>query len=183
MKSRQALVRAVEAVTFLFAAFSGFLKGMAPPEEATSFFSVGIASFLTLCIFLFLSARIKKKSRMAGRRLWVGAAGALTVVALAAALLYWHNRERLTYPYPPENPEAEYIAGTEYTPRAAALAATAEFSPSQIVARFGGLPNRHLVWSPASIERAKMILVASYLLFVLSIAGAVFSLVELGTGV
>jgi len=100
------------------------------------------------------------------------------VVALAAGLLYWHNRGRLTFSYPPGKPEAEYIAGTEYAPRAAPLAAK-ELSPSQIVAQFGGLPYRHLVWTPASTERARMILITNYLLFVLCIAGATFSLVEI----
>jgi hypothetical protein len=154
------------------------LKGIAPPEEPTASFSIGTASFLVLCTLLLLSTRVKKKSRTAEQTLWVRIAGVLTVVALVAALLYWNNRNQLTFSYPPNDPQAEYIAGTQYTSRAAALRA-AELSPSQIVAQFGGLPNRHLVWSPASIERARMILVTNYLLFVLSIAGAVFSLAEL----
>jgi uncharacterized membrane protein len=178
MRSRQVLVRAVEVVAFLFAAFSGFLKGIAPPEEATAGFSIGIASFLALCILLLLSTRVKKKSRTAERKLWVRIAGVLAIVALAAGLLYWYNRNRLTFSYPPENPQAEYIAGTQYTSGAAALAVR-QLSSSQIVAQFGGLPNRHIVWSPDSIERARMILITNYLLFVLSIAGAVFSSVEL----
>jgi hypothetical protein len=178
MKGRQVLVRAVEVVAFLLAAFGGFLKGIAPPEEATAGFSIGTASFLMLCVFLLLSTRVRKKSRTAERILWVRIGAVLTVAAFAAGLLYWQNRNRLTFSYPPENPQAEYIAGTQYTSMAAALAA-AELSSSQIVARFGGLPNRHLVWSPDSIARASMILVVNYLLFVLSIAGAVFSLAEL----
>jgi hypothetical protein len=181
MKNREVLARAVEVVAFLFAAFSGFLKGIAPPEEATAGFSIGIASFLTLCVLLLLSTRVRKKSSTAERRLWVGVAGVLTVVALAAGLRYFHLREELTFSYPPDNPKAEYIAGTQYTSKAAALAGK-DLSPSQIVAQFGGLPNKQLVWSPASMARARMILITYYLLFVLSLAGGIFSLAELSTG-
>jgi hypothetical protein len=181
MKSREVLVRAIEVVTFIFAAFSGFLRNIAPPGKATEGFAIGIASFLTLCILLLLSTRVKKKSRTAERRLWVRVAGVLAAIALAAGLLYYRIRGELTFSYPPDNPQAEYIAGTQYTSGAARFAVRG-LSNDQIVAKFGGLENRQLVWSPASTERASMILVSSYLLFVLSLAGALFSLAELNTG-
>jgi len=69
----------------------------------------------------------------------------------------------------------------QYTPEALALVQEESLSPGQVLAKFGGLPNRHLVWALPSVERATMTLVTNYLVFSLSIAGAVFCLVELKT--
>lgn len=177
MLTRQNLYRAVGAVGFLLAAFSGFLKGIAPPEESA--YSVGIASFLALCIVLLLSARAKAGSKHSRPRLWIGVSAALTVIAAGSAILYWQSREKLTFQYPLENPEGEYVAGTQYTSRAQAWAEATGQNASQIVAKFGGLTQRNRVWSDDSIRRAKLILITTYLCCVLSLAGAVFSLVEL----
>jgi hypothetical protein len=181
VKQRQVLIRAVEAVTFLFTAFSGFLKGIAPPEAETTVSAVGAASLLALCIFLWLAGRSTKgaKAERALRR----TGGVLSIVAAAAALLYFYNLDRLTFGYPPETREVKYIAGTEYSHDAAKWIADHNFSPSELelsdlVAKFGGPQYKELVWTKESIQRARMILITSYLLFVLSIAGAVFALME-----
>jgi hypothetical protein len=177
MSSRQILVRGVATVAFLFAAFSGFLKGIAPPEEGP--FSIGIASLLALCILLLLSFSIKGKSKAARKAFCLRVAVALTITGCAAALCYWTLRGKLTFPYPPENPQDEYIAGIHYTPRAETWARNTGQSANQVVAKFGGLSYRNRVWSDASIAVSKIILIGSYLVFVLSAAGAVFSLTEL----
>ena len=177
MTDRKILVRAIEMVAFLFAAFSGFLKGIAPPEQAARF-SVGTASFLAVCLFLLLSVQRNKKVPVAKQRFWLLLGGVLTVIAALSAAMYFYNRERLTFPYPPEHPSGEYIQGTHLTPSAQTLM-RAGLSAPQVLARFGGLPNRHLVWVADSILQAKIILVTNYLVFVLSLAGAIFSLIEL----
>jgi len=112
---------------------------------------------------------------------WLVLAGSLMLVAVIAGLSYWYSLDRLTFTYPPDNPTSRYIAGTQYTPEASSLADKEGLNAGQVMAKFGGLPNRHLVWLPSSVERATMILVTNYLLFTLSIAGVVFSLVELKT--
>jgi hypothetical protein len=180
MNTHSVLVRATQGVAFLFAAFSGFLKGIAPPEETAAGFAVGTASLLSLCILLFLSNWSRKRKITAKeRRLWLTLAGTLTLLAGAAALTYYYNTNRLTFEYPPDSPHGQYIAGTEYLPAAAALAEQGQLSPAEVLAKFGGLPNTHLVWRTESIQRAKLILVTNYLIFALSIASAVFALVEM----
>jgi hypothetical protein len=181
MKSRQVLVRATEIVVFLFAAFGGFLKGVAPPEDAGKAFSVGIASMLALCVFLLISAQAKRRAGVKARQWWLRGAAALTLAAAAAGMIYAHNLNRLSFPYPPENPDSEYIGGTEYTPEARTLAIQDHLNSAEIVARFGGLLNRQLVWPDSSMEKARMILQLNYLLLVLSLAGAIFSLIETRT--
>jgi hypothetical protein len=183
MNTHAVLVRAAQGVTFLFAGFSGFLKGIAPPEETAPGFAVGTASLLSLCILLLLSNwSRKRKNTTRERRLWLVLTGTLTLLAVGAALTYHYNINRLTFGYPPDNPHGRYIAGTEYLPAAAALAEQEQLSPAEVLAKFGGLPNTHLVWRAESIERAKLILVTNYLIFALSIASAVFSLVEMSAG-
>jgi len=181
MKSREKLARAAEVVAFLFASFGGFLKGIAPPEDAAKGFSVGIASMLALCLLLLISTQAKTKASAKIRGFWARGAAALTLTAAAAALIYAHNLHSLSFAYPPDNPDSEYIAGTEYTPEAQSLAAREHLDAAELVAQFGGLPDRHLVWSESSIEKARIILLVNYLLLVLSLAGAIFSLIETQT--
>jgi hypothetical protein len=176
MNDRQALARAMQIVVFLFAISSGFLGNIAPPESAQ--FSVGLSSLAALCIYLALSSLAKKKFNQSEVRFWVVLGGVLAVVAVAAALVYFHNRAQLTFAYPPDKPQGEYIAGTEYTPKARDFIQAHGLSGSEALAKFGGLPNRHYVWTQESINRSQLILVGTYLLFTLSIAAAVFCLVE-----
>src|SRR5215467_9816747 len=168
MRNNRVLTRAVEGVVFLFAAFSGFLTGIAPPEEAAQF-SVGAASVLALCLFLFISIWSKKKPRPRERKLWLVLAASLMLVAAIAGLSYRYSLDVLTFTYPPDYPTSRYFAGTQYTPEALALADKEGLSAGQVVAKFGGLPNRHLVWNVLSVERARIILVTNYLIFTLSI--------------
>ena len=174
--NRQLLIRAVQAVTFLFAAFSGFLKGIAPPEGETSVFAIGTASLLTMCIFLGLSGRSNKTIARERALRWAG--GVLTAIAALAALFYFQSLERLTFRYPPGTGEAKYIAGTELTPDAAKLIAANGFTSPVVVAKFGGPEFKELVWTKESIQRSRTILISIYLFFVLSIAGAIFAFME-----
>jgi hypothetical protein len=84
----------------------------------------------------------------------------------------------LTFVYPPENPQAEYLAGTHYTPAAQQWADSTRQSASEIVAKFGGLAKRNRVWSDSSLMHARLILIVNYLVVVLSIVAAIFSLIE-----
>jgi hypothetical protein len=176
MNERQILVRATQAVAFLFAISSGFLKKVAPPESAQ--FCVGLAFLLALCIYLLLSVLSAKTLNRAAVRLWVILGGACVVIAGVSALIYFNNHARLTFAYPNDKPDGEYIAGTEYTPRAREFSQAHGLNGSEVVAKFGGLPNRHYVWTQESIDRAQLILVVNYLIFTLSISTAVFCLVE-----
>ena len=176
MKETQILVRATQAVAFLFAISSGFLKKVAPPESSQ--FCVGLASLLALCIFLLLSVLSARTFNRAAVRLWVILGGTFVVIAAASALTYFNNHARLTFIYPSDKPAGEYIAGTEFTPRAKELSQKHGLSGSEVLAKFGGLPNRHYVWTQDSIDRARLILVVNYLVFTLSISSAIFCLVE-----
>jgi hypothetical protein len=177
VKGREILGRAAEAVTFLFAMFSGFLENVAPPEDVADF-AVGLASFLALILLLFLSVQARGHFSARRRVLWMRVAGGLAVVALIAGLVYQRNLGTLTFYYPPEDADAEHlIGGTRYLPAAQTLADQG-MSPGQVLAQFGP-DNLNQVWAPGAIENARTVLTVNYLVLVLALAGTIFGLVEI----
>jgi hypothetical protein len=49
---------------------------------------------------------------------------------------------------------------------------------SILVADFGGIKNRDLVWTHGSIEQVRVIMLAAYLVTILGIATSIFCLIE-----
>lgn len=180
MRNTKILALAVEIVGFLFAAFGGFLIGIAPPEEADARFAVGLSSFLSLAILLIVAGVAQTWSRRRLRKIWLVAAGVFFVLTVVLAFTYWKLRDRLTFAFPPGTLTEIYVAGTELTPAARDhLASQAtELSSSELLDRFGGLVNREKVWVAESISRARFLLIASYVALVVSLAGGIFSLTE-----
>ena len=173
--SRNVLSKAIGVIVVLFAAFGGFLSGIAPPEEADAKFAVGLSSFLALIILLAIAALAKKKHS----REWIIAACVLFVIAVPSAFLYWSNSVDYTFEYPPGSGRADHVAGDQLTPEARAYKGIhTGLSNAQLLARFGGLENMQKVWLPESIRTARTKLIGCYLLMVLMIASALFALTE-----
>jgi hypothetical protein len=171
------VAKGIEAVTFLFGMFSGFLTGIAPPEEAGSKFAIGLASFLTLGVILIIWGVLRGGDANAYLRGFLIAAVVLLVIAAVAGITYKWNYDRLTYGYPPEQPRAVGLAGTRLTDEAKAyLQQNKLLTNSELVAKFGGTANR--VWTPQSINSAGTWLTVHYIVVVLSLCGMVTCLVE-----
>jgi hypothetical protein len=51
-----------------------------------------------------------------------------------------------------------------------------------MVADFGGITQRELVWTASSIEQAKALMLVTYLLMVLGLATGIFCLIEQAAG-
>src|SRR6185295_8096990 len=102
MPTKDLLAKAIGVVTFLFAAFSGFLTSVAPPEDTGSSFAVGFSSFVALAIFLVLSAVSKNQQPMKHKGIWLALAMASLATALATAFVYKANLDKLTFAFPPE---------------------------------------------------------------------------------
>jgi hypothetical protein len=173
---KQYLGKAVQVITFLFAAFSGYLKGIAPPEKHGAF-AAGLASFLALVVFLLISGIARGKTRQKQQTLWLRLAAALFVVCAFSGLVYKYELDRLTFFYPPESGSEQFIAGTVPTKMAGPYFEKG-LPASEVVARFGGPQNEQLVWELDSINRATMLLITLYLALVLSLAACIFSLTE-----
>ena len=171
------LVKGIEIVGVLFAAFGGFFAGVAPPQAADARFSVGISSFFAL-IILFIIAVASKKTKTA-RRVWFIVGCCLFVVAIASAYFYKSTYNTLTFEYPPGASSVEHVAGTELTPDAREYQQQHEgISNSQLLAKFGGLKYKGEVWPADSVNKARIRLIASYMVLVLTVSGAIFALTE-----
>jgi len=169
------LIKAIEVVGVLFAAFGGFLVGIAPPQAADARFAVGISSFFALIILLLVSSLAKKKNV----RAWIMAAICSLLVAAAAAYYYRSVYYSLTFEYPPGNTQVEYVAGTELTLEAQKQKRdNPTISNAELVAGFGGLPFRNRVWPEASVNDARKKLIFTYVILVIALASAIFSLTE-----
>jgi hypothetical protein len=178
--TKDTLVKAVEVVAFLFAAFSGFLKNIAPPEEADATFAMGISSFLMLAVLLIISALAKgERKGPAQNRLWLGASGLFFVAAGTAAFLYKGDLDRLTFADPPESTRRDYLTGTVWTPAAQEYRrANPQKTVSDIVADFGGHTRKELVWTLDSIQSVRMRCAIHYVALVLCLATTIFCLTE-----
>ncbi len=180
MQARDIIAKAIGVVTFLFAAFSGFLRHIAPPEEAGPHFAVGFSSVMTLCVLLLISALPRKKQTKASFwNIFLIVAGVLFMAAVVSGLVYKSNLERLTFPYPADSPAARHVRGTVYTPAAQAeLDQHSLKTIPALVADFGGISALELVWTRDSINEAKMVLTINYVIVVLTIASGIFCLTE-----
>jgi nicotinamide riboside transporter PnuC len=169
------LVKGIEIVGVLFAAFGGFLVGMAPPQAADAKFAVGLSSFLALIILFIISALAKRKYR----RAWLIIAGVLAFVILFAGYYYKTNYDALTFEYPPGSTQVEHIAGTELTQEAREYKESHPgISNAQLLAKFGGLENKGEVWMEESVSKGRTKLIGIYVFLVLAIASAIFALTE-----
>lgn len=168
----------IEVVVFLFASFGGFLRNIAPPDETNPSYHVGIVSFLVLIILLIVSAVSRRAPGPRHRWAWMSAGIVCFVLAVPSAFLYPRMLHKYTYAYPLEKPTEVRVNGSE-----SGLTEVAkewvrenprESSPAVLARKFP--PGQ--VWTQESIERAKTILLFTYSSLVLSLATAIFCLVE-----
>src|SRR5262245_1691351 len=98
------LISFIEAVTFLLAAFGGFLRHIAPPEQTGAAYAVGILSFLILIVLMIISAISRKAPGTKFRRAWIIAGAVAFVLAIPPFFLYPHALALYTWTYPAGNP-------------------------------------------------------------------------------
>lgn len=175
---KKLLTTFIQIVVFLFAAFGGFLGSVAPPAQTNPKFAVGLSSFLALIILLIVSALAKESPAAKNRKKWIWAGIILFVAAGVAGLLYPWTLSRLTYIYPPppDEPVAWRVNGLEYTQTARDFMRDnpGNWTPGKLELQ---LPYED-IWTDASVEKAKMLLLVNYVSLVLSIAAAIFCLLE-----
>ncbi|WP_263350615.1 hypothetical protein [Acidicapsa acidisoli] len=175
---RKIIVSLVQVVLFLFTAFGGFLKKIAPPDETQPGYHVGLLSFLVLIILLTISALARQAPAAKYRRAWTIAGIVCFVIAILSGFLYPRMLDRYTYAYPPEKPTQIRVKGLDSgltdVAREWIQEHPLESSPGTLARK---LPKEN-IWTPESIEQAKTILLCSYGSLVLSLAAAIFCLIE-----
>lgn len=173
---KQLLATFIEVVTFLLAAFGGFLKNIAPPDQVGASFPVGILSFLTLIVLMIISAIGRNAPARSAYRRWIAAGILFFLIAVPSAIVYRHMLGTYTYPQHSDMSKRQISAPDAYlTPEARQYKGTnGDITPEDLVRN---LPEGD-VWTQAGIERVESQLLATYGCLVLSIAAAIFSLLE-----
>jgi hypothetical protein len=180
--AKKLLISLGQIVVFLFSAYGGFLKKIAPPDEAGTSYAVGVLSFLVLIVLLIIAAAARRAPGLKFRKAWLAAGVVCFALAIPSAFLYPRMLDKYTYPYPPEKPSESRVKGadTELTQDAKEWIQEnpRETSPGTLARK---LPKDD-IWTPASVEHARSVLLGTYALLVLSLATAIFCLLEANAG-
>lgn len=173
---RTLLVTALEVVTFVFSSQQGFLKAIAPPEEASPSYLVGIVSFLVLIILLIISAIGRSKPGQDFRRGWIIAGSVFALLALPGALLYPDYLRRYTWR---DAQHIQHLQGTNdgLTPlaRGYMLNHPDQSSPEQLSLDFDQPED---IWTKESLTGAGERLRDLYAWLVITLAASIFCLLE-----
>jgi hypothetical protein len=166
----------IQTVTFLLAAFGGFLRKVAPPADVGAFYPVGILSFLTLIVLLIISTLGRRKEGETAYKPWLIAGIVLFVVALPTSFLYPHMLGVYTYPQnaPLESRKISASDAHLTTDARGYKSVHHDATAEELVQNFEDGD----VWSKAGIEEAELQLLLCYAALVLSLAGAIFCLLE-----
>jgi hypothetical protein len=177
VKEYKALVTSfVEVVTFLLASFGGFLKRIAPPDQVGASYAVGVSSFLMLVILMAISAIARIAPSRTTAKKWVIAGGVLFICALAPSFLYPYLLSRYTFPHQTELSKRQISAPDKYlTADARRYKATNPDATAEELSQ--NLPDGD-VWTGEGVERMELQLLVAYTCLVLTLAGAVFCLLE-----
>jgi hypothetical protein len=171
------LISFVEVVAFLLASFGGFLKTIAPPEQTGAPYAIGILSFLVLVLLLIISALARSAPGEKFRRNWIIAGAVAFVTALPPAVFYPRALGRYTWAYPPENP-VQRLRGLDkdFTRQVKDfLKDNPDQNKPEILARNFDIDG---IWTAESLIRASTKLLLLYAWLVMSLATAVFCLLE-----
>jgi hypothetical protein len=173
------LVDAVAVVVYLFAAFGSVLIHIAPPAEGRPAFAVGMASFLSLGILLYVRRSARFHKQPGQRRRWLLTAAASLAISVVLWLAYMDAYNKYTVAYPDNDSPDRVVIGTVLTPDAKARRDRESLNPSELLAKYG-LGHKTEIWQADSIRRSELIVNIMYAVLVAAIAIAIFGLVEGG---
>jgi hypothetical protein len=173
---KETLTTFIQVVTFLFAAFGGFLKKIAPPDQVGASFPVGVLSFLTLIVLMIITSLGQEKASGKSYRPWLIAGTILFLIACPTAFLYPRLLGSYTYPQASPLQERKINASDAYLSSHARLYKSTH--PEVTVEGLSrNLPDGD-VWTETGIQDAEQRLLLCYACLVLSLSGAIFCLLE-----
>lgn len=170
------LASSIQVVTFLLAAFGGFLKRIAPPDETGASYAVGVMSFLTLIALMIVSAIARNGPKQKAYKNWMITGIVLFIVGVAASFAYPFFLSQYTFPQQSE-PRSRRISSSDSYLTPDAQRYKHDHPDAGAEELIQNLPDED-VWTRAGIMRAQLWLLLAYASLVLSLAGAVFCLLE-----
>ena len=174
MGNAQRVKAAIAVVSILIGAFSGYIKGIAPPEDNGKALAVGMVALSSVFAILLIEAigRVRKNANKIG---WFVTAVVLFVVAVGMFFVYAGTADRGTFSCPPGSDPR--IIG-ELTPEAKRRLGGYGSDLCQMLPDVGGVDKYALLSVPGSIETARQRLRLYYFVFVLSLLSAIFALTD-----
>lgn len=161
----------------VFASFGGFLFHIQPPQQALSGFVVGFASTMSALIFVGASL-VFDWVKPAWRRRVFGVLSAVLIILTAVAFFsYQRQFVDLTFDCPAVS-SGKLVKGTELTKIAQSALQSKPRTDCDLLLDFGGRQEEELVWTSDSMNRARLRLSDGYIAFAVSVAAAVFCLLE-----
>jgi 4-amino-4-deoxy-L-arabinose transferase-like glycosyltransferase len=172
------LVWAIEIVTFLLAAFGGFLTKIAPPDQTGASFAVGIVSVVVLIVLLGVSAVGRQAATSVSRKRWIVAGLVFLIIALPSAFFYQNALSDYSYWYPPNRPTARHMKASDrdLTDLAKDYIARNPTDSCQACLELN-LPADQ-IWKSEGMKSARNKLLVLYLSMVVFLATAIFCLIE-----
>jgi hypothetical protein len=178
MDKKEIIIKAVELVTFLFAAFGQFLLKIAPPDSRSFSFVTGISSLLLLAILLLLSSVTKKRKSKNVKRNWIIGSLLLLIIGAVIGFIYKSKLDNNTVVFQTQSKEYAYVIGNTLTRDASVYKDSLSLSNKELINHFGGPEKINEVWSEKSIQEAHFQLNLLYTLFVLFLCSSIFSIIE-----
>jgi len=183
MDARKVLKCGLQVVATLLAAFHGFLLKISPPDEIQQWQSAysGYASFIILIVFLGIASQARKS--VASSAYLVKCLRLAIVCASLSVVFFFTYQERthkLTYLFPPGAQFQDlHVKGTVFTKAAEQWRSDhPTMIDAEVVSSFGGPKFAERVWTPESIEHARIELTGCYVALVVTLLSAVLLLLE-----
>jgi hypothetical protein len=175
----KSLAKFVQIVIFLFAAFGGFFKDIAPPVQTNSKLAVGLGSFLVLIVLLMMSAIAHHVAAARNYKRWLVAGCIFFILAVISGPSYLWTLNRLTYYYPPGVRAERKVQGFELTPIAKDLEDREhrQYSPAELELNLEYAD----IWTTRSLAQVELLLLSNYLCVILSISAAIFCFLEINS--
>lgn len=178
MSKKNVLVKGSEAVIFLFTAFGGYLTRYAPPNGTDAVFFIGLSQFIALFVLFFISALSNQILKNRFKIIWIILALISLIIFVTSSLFYIDNYRNLSIDFPPTDNSERVLIGTEYTDSAQSLLDENNDWKAQDVLSYLGILKKETVWTKESIDEARDKLNFSYVLMIVSLSIALFSLIE-----
>jgi hypothetical protein len=178
VKPQNRLRNAIKVVTISLTAFSGFLKGIAPPEDAGTAVAIGMAAISGVFSLLLIGAIAKGGTKRANtsRTHWIIAAMTLFLASVSMYYVYFRAVENTTFTCPPTNRVTIY--GQLNLEARQKLSTDFGNDFCLMIRTIGSQSDYPLLSQPGSISNARMALRMYYIVFVIMLLSSIFCLTD-----
>lgn len=187
----QLIAKAIQIIIFVFGAFGGFILKVSPPDHANGLpLANGMVQFGALIMLLAAAAAVRsfmfKGNRIQTKtvKIWAIVTGVFIALFLLMGVIYYNHMTDFTV-YQGKWDE-RFIKGKSMTARSLEICAEEKRSDPEDCESFllndyyssDEIAFQHRLWKAAEVNDRKKTLFRDYIIMILSLCTALFSLVE-----